>query len=388
MPRLFTPKTVVTTAAIALAVTAIGLTVSPKPDGAAVAQTAPAAVPVEVAVMAEAPLRLWSEFSARLTAVDEVALRPQVSGTLVAQRFSDGQSVEKGDVLFVIDPRPFDAAVAQAEAELAGARDRRDLAAKELKRAKGLISSSVVSKSTLDERSNAFQVAESDVRVAEARLKRARIDLDHAYVKAPISGRVGRAELTVGNLVQAGPNAPVLTTIVSDDGIYADFEVDERTYLRQIRRQAKDIAAEREIPVRLSVDGISYDGRIHSFDNRIDPASGTIRARAYFANEDGGLVAGMFARLALGSAATTPAILLPERAVGTDQDRKFVYVVTPDNTVAYREVRLGAALEGRRVVTDGLRAGETVIIEGLLKVRPNMSVAPRDGAAANLAAAD
>lgn len=351
------------------------------------AAPAPLAMPVDTVAVRAEPVRLWVTYSARLEAVEEAEIRPQVSGEIVELRFKDGQRVAKGDVLFVIDPRPYKAAVAAAKADVAAARDRHVYARKELKRAQSLVKTNAVSKRVLDERANAFAVARSEVDGAGARLARAEIDLGHAYVKAPIAGRASRAEITVGNLVTAGPASPLLTTIVSDGALYADFDVDEGTYLRFVRQGARDLAAEQRIPVRLNAGGaggIEAQGHIHSFDNRIDRRTGTIRARALFTDPRPGLVPGMYVQVQMGSPAARERILLTERAILTDQDRKFVYVVGEGNKAAYREVRLGAQLGSRRVIEDGLQSGERVITSNLLVLQPNAPVAPkdtRDGAA-------
>jgi multidrug efflux system membrane fusion protein len=318
-----------------------------------------------------------------MEAVDEVELRPQVSGRIVEVRFRDGQAVAKGDVLFVIEPGPFESAVAQAKADLTGAKERREFAERELARARKLVRTNAVAERVLDQRENEFANAKSEVEAAAARLVQAEIDLDHAHVKAPIPGRVSRVEITVGNLVQAGPNAPLLTSIVSNNGIYADFEVDENTYLQYVRATARDTDAEQGIPVRLSIgsdEGSVFEGQIYSFDNRIDPRTGTIRARALFANADGSLLPGMFARVKMGSAVERDTVLLTERAILTDQDRKYVYVVNGDGKATYREVELGANVAGRRVISKGLEPGDQVIVGGMMIVRPNMIVAPRKAA--------
>ena len=344
---------------------------------------APAAIPVDTVVVEKHPVRLWREFSARMEAVDEVELRPQVSGRIVEVRFRDGQIVAEGDVLFVIEPGPFESAVAQARADLAGATERREFADRELRRARKLVRTNAVAERVVDQRENEFANAKSEVESAAARLVQAQIDLDHAYVKAPISGRVSRVEITVGNLVQAGADAPLLTSIVSNKGIYADFEVDENTYLQYVRSVARDTESERTIPVRLSIgsdDATPVDGKIYSFDNRIDPRTGTIRARALFANADGSLLPGMFARVKMGSAVERDAVLLSERAILTDQDRKYVYVVNGDGKATYREVTPGASIAGRRVIDKGLEPGDRVIVGGMMVVRPNASVAPRKAA--------
>ncbi len=354
-------------------------------DEAAPGGTMPAmpAMPVQTIVMAETAAQIWNEFPGRLEAVDMVELRPQVSGTIKEIKFEDGQMVNAGDVLFVIDTRAYEAEIAQIRADLQASKNQYELARKELKRAQELITTGAIPKRTYDERLNAELVSKSAVASAEARLKRAQLNLDYAHVKAPISGRVSRAEITAGNLVEAGPNAPVLTTIVSSDGIYAGFDVDEQTYLRYYARKSEKEEEDKSapvIPVKLALQSApdaAYEGKIHSFDNKIDTASGTIRARAYFKNDDGMLLPGMFVSVRLGSPENKTALLVPERAVGTDQDRKFVYVVGPDNTVAYREVSLGESIDGSRVVISGLKAGDQVITDGIMKIQPGMPVAPQ-----------
>lgn len=348
--------------------------------GAPGADGAPPPMPVKVQIVEETVTQIWSDYSGRLVAVDYVELRPQVSGTIHEIRFEDGQDVKKDDILYVIDPGPYEAAVASANADLAAAKSQSDFAQKQLDRAKGLMETNAISKDLLDERSNAARVAKNNIDVAAAKVKNAKIDLDRAHVKAPIAGRVGRAEITEGNLVQSGPNAPILTTILSNSEIYADFDVDEATYLQHIRGKANGIAGEREIPVKLTVRGDidkEYEGTIHSFDNTINTATGTIRARALFKNEDGALLPGMFVSVRMGGPVAEKKILIPEDIVGTDQDRKFVYVVGPDNKVQYREVKLGATMDGRRVVLSGVKAGENIITEGILRIRPDMMVDPQ-----------
>lgn len=381
MPRLTKTRTLLGAAAVAAGIGAatyarhdLMATASEQP-----AAKAPAAIPVDTVMVEKRRVRIWRSFPARLEAVDHVDLRPQVSGRIVEVRFQDGQIVGKGDVLFVIEPRTFEAALAQAKADLAAAQESRTFTEHELMRARKLIRTNAVAESVLDQRANAFAGAKSAVESAAARIVQAEIDLDHAYVKAPIAGRVSRVEVTVGNLVQTGSDAPLLTSIVSKDGIYADFEVDENTYLRYVRSAATDTTSEQTIPVRLfagSEGEQAYEGRIHSFDNRIDPRTGTIRARAYFTNADGRLLPGMFARVKMGSATEQEAVLLSERAILTDQDRKYVYVVRADKKAAYREVALGASIGGERVIDKGLAAGEQVIVGGLMVVRPNAPVAP------------
>lgn len=336
------------------------------------------AMPVEVTVIKEQPVRIWKNFSGRLTAVDFVEIRPQASGLITDVRFKDGQLVNKGDILYVIDSRPYKTAVMKAKADLVTALNWQDLAEKEYRRAKDLIKTKMTSQRIYDERANARLVAESTVNSIKAQLSQAKINLGYAYVKAPVSGRVSRIEVTIGNLVSAGPNAPLLTSIVSNDSIYADFEVDEQTYLKYMQGGPFNKSITQKIPVelRLQSDEIVYRGEIYAFDNRIDPTSGTIRARAIFDNPQGRLLPGMYARMRLGSPSENNIILLSERAIGTDQNRKFVYVVNRENKTTYREVKLSDSIGGRRVVNFGLKPGEKVIVRGLMRIRPNILVKP------------
>jgi multidrug efflux system membrane fusion protein len=346
------------------------------------AKAAPAKPPTPVVVetLNEQNVRLWSQFSGRMHAVDYAEIRPEVSGRITEVRFQDGQEVKAGDILFVIDPRPYAAAVERDQASLESAQSRLAWAKIDQDRIKGLIASHAVAQSDLDQRDNTMRVAQADVDNADAQLKQARIDLEHAYVAAPISGRVSRAEITVGNVVQAGLNAPLLTSIVSQDGIYADFEIDEQTYLDTIRSGAIGNAQEQRIPVQLTATegGRIYTGFIQSFDNRIDPSSGTIRARAKFANDDATLVPGMFVSVRVAASQERRVLLVPDRAVGFDQSKKFVYVVDAGNKVSYREVELGQSIDKQRVVENGLNPGDRVIVDGIQAVRPNDIVAAKE----------
>lgn len=333
-------------------------------------------VPVTIEAATASNVRIWSNFSGRLAAVDSAEIRPQVSGRITEIRFKDGQTVNAGDILLVIDPRPYEAAVAKAEADLATAENNAGLARVELDRAVRLKAAQAVAQDFYDQRANTKGVSEAAVKAAEAALTQAKLDVDHAYVKAPISGRVSRAEITVGNLVQTGPNAPLLTSIVSNDGIYADFDVDEQTYLQNIRSHAATSNQEARIPVELAIQGDDrvYRGTIESFDNRIETSTGTIRARARFDNADGSLVPGMFVNVRLASAANSNVLLIPEEAIGNDQSKRFVFVVGPDHKASFREVTLGQDVDGKRVVLSGLKPGERFITEGLQRVEPGAIV--------------
>lgn len=344
-------------------------------------ESVPPAPQVEVVILEPQEIRTWAGFSGRLAPVESAAIKPLVSGTIQQVLFSEGQLVQKGQPLFVIDPRPHQASLQRAQAQLATARSRAKLAQDELNRARQLIGAKLVSQSVYDAAVSAEQVAQADVKNAEAALAQAKLDLEYAHISAPISGRVGRAELTVGNVVEAGVNAPVLTQIVADDRLYAEFNVDEATYV-QLVRNTQNV---QQMPVELNLAGdesTTYEGQIYAFDNRLDTNSGTIRARAIFDNKDGALMAGMFARVRLGSAEKIQALLIPERAIGTNQSKKYVLVVDENNTANYREVSLGDHYQGQRVVQVGVNAGEKVIVNGLSHVRPktqvNPSIAARD----------
>lgn len=332
---------------------------------------------VDVVTLQVRQVRLWNAFSGRLSAVDQVDVRPRVGGTIEQVLFAEGQLVAAGDPLYIIDPRPYQAAVASAEAELAAAESRARLAQLERRRAAELIEKKVISQSAYDTSFNDHKVALASIDAAKAALQQARLDLEYAHITAPVAGRISRAEITAGNVVQAGANAPVLTTIVSQDRLYAEFDVDEQTYVKAVRSGGSGAA----MPVEMSLSGddsVVYRGRIHAFDNRLDSRSGTIRARAIFDNSDGALVPGMYANVRLGAASESQKLLLSERAVGTNQDRRFVYTVDSDGRVGYREVTLGRSISGQRVVLSGLVAGEQVIVNGLQRVRPDMQVAPVD----------
>ncbi len=338
---------------------------------------ADAAVPVSAQTVALQTVHIWSQFSGRLTAVDSADIRPEVSGRITEIRFKDGQQVHAGDILFVIDPRPYEAAVAKAAADLATAQTNARLSRILLDRNKTLLDAQALARNTYDQSVNANGVALAAIQSAQATLTQAKLDVDRAYVKAPIAGRVGRAEIQIGNLIATGPTAPLLTSIVSGDGIYADFDVDEQTYLRTVHRTAQTQSQESHIPVQLTLqgdDGHVYQGTIESFDNKIDVGTGTIRARARFDNTDGVLVPGMFAAVRLGSSVASKVLLVPDDAIGSDQSKRFVYVVAPGNKAVFREVALGGEANGQRIVVSGLKPGERVITDGLQRLQPDSIV--------------
>tara|TARA_Y100001960_G_scaffold316634_1_gene383850 strand:+ start:4615 stop:5742 length:1128 start_codon:yes stop_codon:yes gene_type:complete len=313
----------------------------------------------------EQNVQIWKSFSGRTKAVDIVDVRPQVAGTITKVNFKDGQQVKKGDLLFVIDPRTYKAQVKKLQADLKAAKNTEENAKRNLYRAEELRKTKTVSQSSLEDRQTEYIVAQANKEAIQADLDNAKVSLDYAYVKSPISGIVSRAEVTLGNLVAVG--GETLTTVVSDKEMYVDFEVDEQTYLTSVRANSKNVP----VKVKSVKDSKSYEGKVSSFDNRIDTSSGTIRARATFANEDNALISGMFVSVEMGSPVKEKQILIPEKAIGTNQSRKFVYVIN-NNTVEYRGVELGESVNGNRIVKNGLKAGDVIIKEGLIKFRPGM----------------
>lgn len=341
-----------------------------------VAVAAMPAVEVDVAPVVARKVVDWQSYSGRLEAVERVDIRPRVTGTITEVHFKNGAQVKKGDVLFTIDPAPYRAEVARAEAQLAAAQARVRFTAAELDRAAKLVADSTITRRTLDEREHNARDAQASLRAAQAELDVARLNLSYTSVTAPIAGRVSRAEITVGNVVAAGAAGTPLTTLVSVSPIYASFDVDEQTYLRHIA-SVKDQAG---VPVQLGLANeaeYSRAGTIDDVDNRLDPVSGTIRVRARFDNADGLLVPGLYARVKVGGSDPQPAVMVDERAIGTDQDKKFVLVVGDDNKVSYRPVLLGSRQEGLRIVTGGLAAGERIIVNGMQRARPGDVVKPK-----------
>ncbi|MDE1139519.1 efflux RND transporter periplasmic adaptor subunit [Paraburkholderia tropica] len=339
----------------------------------AVAAEAPSAPEVDVAAVAQRTITDWQSYSGRLAAVEKVDIRPQVSGTIVSVNFRDGALVKKGDTLFVIDPRPYQAAVDQAAAQLAAAQARTGYAQSDWERAQRLIGDNAIAKRDYDEKQNAAREASANLKAAQAALEAAQINLGYTRIVAPVAGRVSRAEITVGNVVSAGASAAPLTTLVSVSPIYAEFDADEQTYLDYISRM-KDGS---KVPVELGLaneTGYSRSGTIESVDNRLDTSSGTIRVRARFDNADGALVPGLYARIKVSGSAPHPALLVDEAAIGTDQDKKYVYVVDGTGKVAYRTVQIAGQQGNLRVIVDGLKAGEHVVVNGTQRVRPGEAV--------------
>ena len=347
------------------------------------AAAAPAAVPVSVATVEQRDTAIWDDFSGRVEAVGRVEVRPRAAGAIVAAHFREGAIIKQNDLLFTIDPAPYAVEVQRADAQVAAATARLALAGKEQQRAQQLVGSGFTPQRDVDQRVNEFHAAEANLRATQAQLATARLNLGYTEVRAPIAGRAGRIEVTAGNLVPAGPTAPVLTTLVSVSPIYASFEADEQSLARALATLpggGTDLVQEiGRIPVEmgtLGTEGTPFRGTLQLVDNIVDARSGTVRVRATFDNQDGKLMPGQFARLRLGQARTEPALTIDERAIGTDQDRRFVMVVGADNIAAYRQVTLGATADGLRLVTSGLKPGERIVVNGLQRIRPGAAVAP------------
>ena len=363
-------------AAMALAGLATFTLAGCEPATGAAAPAATAATaggpPVSAAQVLERSVNETQEFSGRLEAIERVDIRARVSGFITSVNFKPGSLVKKGDVLFVIDARPFQAEANRAEAAVASNRAKADLARLELGRSERLLADKAIAQREVDEKSASLKELDGIVRAAQASLQAARLNLGYANVTAPISGRVSKAEITVGNLVDG---TAILTSVVSNNGIYASFDGDEDTYLRvaQVSQKGTPVV----VKVGLANEtGYPHEGKLEFVDNRLDPATGSVRMRASFANLDNTLVPGLFARVQLSGNEQTrrKLALISERAVGTDQDRKFVYVVKADNTAEYRLVTLGGFVDGLRVVRTGLTPGEKIVVNGLQRVRPGAPV--------------
>ena len=352
---------------------------------AACSRPAPSAPPPPAVTAAPAIGRTvneWDEFTGRIEAVGYVQVRPRVSGFIDKVTFTEGNEVKQGDVLFRIDPREYRDALDRAQAELTRAKTQAGLARSESERAEPLVAENAISREEYDARVSGSAQANSGIQAAEAAVRTAKLNLDWTLVRAPISGRISRAEVTAGNVVQSGSDPTLLTTIVTVDPVYVYFEGDEQAYLRYnaLDRQGSRPSSRRvRNPVRMGLadeTGFPHSGYVDFVDNQLNPNTGTIRARAVFSNKDRYFTPGMFARIQLLGSGTFDAVLVRDGAVGTDQDRKFVYVLKPDSTVDYRGVELGRIVDGLRVIRKGLAPNENVIINGLMRLRPGIKVTP------------
>jgi RND family efflux transporter MFP subunit len=369
--------------------TAVGLTASALAAGcdsgaSPQQQKGPAALP---SVTASMPVRReiveWDAYTGRFDSIETVEIRARVSGYLNEVHFKDGQTVKQGDLLFVIDPRPFERTLEQAQAELLQATTRVENANLDVTRGRPLLERRVISEKTFDDRENLVRDAQAAVKVAEAKVKTAELDLSFTRITSPLSGRISRNMASVGNWISAGgtANVTLLTTIVSQDPIHIYFDVSENNYIKYKRLAergegagAADVGATVEIALP-DERGYPNKGTLDFLDNRLDQGTGTLRARAVVNNKSGLFSPGLFARVRVTGSAKYTALLLPEEAIGTDQTNKYVYVVGDDGIVSRRNVQLGPTIEGLRVVREGVAANEWLITKGMQRARPGQSVA-------------
>jgi RND family efflux transporter MFP subunit len=345
-----------------------------------------AAAPPEVSVaqVIEKPVKDWDEFTGRLQAVETVEIRPRVSGYIDKVAFTEGGLVKSGDLLFIIDPRPYQAEYGRASADVKRFKTALELARIELVRVQRLRDSGAVSEEELDQRKSSVAQGEANVAGSEAALETASLNLNFTRVTSPIAGRVSRAEVTRGNLVTGGNNGgTLLTSVVSMDPIYLYFDGDEQAYLRYTkmarsgeRQSSRDTAN----PVQVGLadeEGFPHPGTVDFVDNQLNPQTGTIRARAVLPNKDGQFTPGMFARVQLLGSGEYTAILIEDRAVNTDQNQKYVLLLGANNQIEYRKVKLGRVINGLRVVHEGLKPGDVIVVNGAQRVHPGITVTPQ-----------
>jgi len=348
------------------------------------AQGPPPPPQVSVAAVIEKRVKDWDEFTGRFQAVETVEIRPRVSGYIDKIAFTEGGQVKQGDLLFVIDPRPYQADYDRAAADLKRYKTALELARIESSRVQRLRESGAVSQEELDERTSTVSQAEANVAGAQATLESASLNLGFTRVTSPITGRVSRAEVTRGNLVTGGNNGgTLLSSVVSMDPIYLYFDGDEQAYLRytQMARSGERTSSRNAPnPVHIGLadeEGFPHAGTMDFVDNQLNPQTGTIRARAVFDNKDGRFTPGLFARVQLVGSDEYDAILIDDRAVNTDQSQKYVLLLGADNKVEYRKVKLGRVIDGLRIVREGLKPGDVIVVNGAQRVHPGLTVAPQ-----------
>ena len=382
MPRI---ESLTAMSATALLLVTVGLA-GCEPAQPRAAAAPPPAPKVTVAKPATRLVADHDEYVGRFVAVDAIEVRARVSGYLAAIHFKDGQLVEKGDLLFTVDRRPFEASLAQNQASLAQARANLAYAEADLERGQGLVRGSTITQQTFDQRTQAKRVAEASVAAQEAAVRQATLDLEFTELRAPVAGRIGDRRVSAGNLVTGGTTGTttLLATITSIDPIRFEFTMDETSYLRYMRLAADAAAASNRgigVPVKLKLIDeakFAHQGLTDFVDNAIDRGTGTIRGRAEFPNPNGTLTPGMFGRIQVPSGAPNEQMLVPEAAVGTEQVRKFVLVVDGENVARPKYVTLGPTLDGLRVVSAGLEPGDRVIVNGLMRARPGVKVTPEE----------
>ncbi|GMQ36886.1 efflux RND transporter periplasmic adaptor subunit [Enterobacter asburiae] len=350
-------------------------------DNSVAQNAAPPAPAVSAADVVVKSISQWDSFNGRIEAVESVQLRPRVSGYIDKVNYTDGQEVKKGEVLFTIDDRTYRAALEQAQANLARAKTQASLAQSEANRTDKLVNTNVVSREEWEQRRSAATQAQADIRAAQAAVDAAQLNLDFTKVTAPIDGRASRALITSGNLVTAGDTASVLTTLVSQKTVYVYFDVDESTYLhyQNLARSGQGASSNHtELPVEIGLtgeEGYPHQGKVDFLDNQLTPSTGTIRMRALLDNAQRQFTPGLFARVRLPGSAEFKATLIDDKAVLTDQDRKYVYIVDKEGKAQRRDITPGRLADGLRIVRQGLNPGDKVIVEGLQKVfMPGMPV--------------
>ncbi|HDC4532936.1 TPA: efflux RND transporter periplasmic adaptor subunit [Enterobacter asburiae] len=350
-------------------------------DNSVAQNAAPPAPAVSAADVVVKSISQWDSFNGRIEAVESVQLRPRVSGYIDKVNYTDGQEVKKGEVLFTIDDRTYRAALEQAQANLARAKTQASLAQSEANRTDKLVNTNVVSREEWEQRRSAATQAQADIRAAQAAVDAAQLNLDFTKVTAPIDGRASRALITSGNLVTAGDTASVLTSLVSQKTVYVYFDVDESTYLhyQNLARSGQGASSNHTaLPVEIGLtgeEGYPHQGKVDFLDNQLTPSTGTIRMRALLDNAQRQFTPGLFARVRLPGSAEFKATLIDDKAVLTDQDRKYVYIVDKEGKAQRRDITPGRLADGLRIVRQGLNPGDKVIVEGLQKVfMPGMPV--------------
>ena len=348
---------------------------------AATAAAPPPAPQVSVAQVVSRPVTEFDEFTGRFAAVERVEVRPRVSGYISSVSLTPGREVKKGDVLFTIDARPYEAELKRAKAELARARTQLALARSESERATRLLEQHAISREEFDSRASGSEQADANVDVASAAVDTAALNLSFTRVESPINGLVSREEVTPGNLVTSGQT--LLTTVVSVDKIYVEFESDEQVYLKYAAMtRSGELANTRDsnLPIWIGLadeQGTPHEGKMVFMDNALDAQTGTIRARALLDNKERRFTPGLFARVKLVGSGKYQAVLINDSAIGTDQNVRYVFAVSSDNKVEYRAIKLGPVVDGLRVVREGVKAGEFIVVNGLQRVRPGAVVAPQ-----------
>lgn len=364
---------------ILASIAAVVLAACSQPEAAPPAAGAQTGPTVDVATVVEQRITEWDHFTGRLQAPETVALVPRVSGYLTQVLFSEGQLVQKGDLLFQIDDRAFQAEVKRLQAELIAAKSNQQLAKNDFERAEKLRKQKAIAEELLDARRARMEQSAAQVAAVSAALDKAQLDLSHSRVTAPISGRISNALITSGNFVHAGQSQ--LTSIVSTEKIYAYFDADEQTYLKYVALAAKGERADsrEQSPVLMALSSdqdYRFAGELDFLDNSVNPQTGTIRARAVFDNKDNLLIPGLFANIKLTGSASYSGILIDDKAVGTDLNNKFVLVLDDKQQLQYRAVTLGEKVGGLRIIKQGLKANETIVVNGLQRVRPTMQITP------------